>query len=62
MAGPPRKLGDRFFARGDGTCCFHFEQRELVDLMAAAGLTCLDVRVHDRDVENRKRGIVMKRR
>lgn len=53
LAAKDQKLGERFFARGDGTRCFYFGTAELVALFAAEGCACRRVVVHERDITNR---------
>jgi len=57
-----KKLGENFYVRGDGTRCYYFQEGELQGLFGGHGLEQLGVSVHNKDVENRKRGIVMHRK
>jgi len=62
QASGSKRLGDRFYLRGDGTRCYYFQEQELVALFAKAGLACLEIRAHDQEIENRKRDLIMSRR
>ncbi|KAF5833876.1 hypothetical protein DUNSADRAFT_9671 [Dunaliella salina] len=62
QASGSKRLGDRFYLRGDGTRCYYFQEQELVALFAKAGLACLDIRTYDHEIENRKRDLIMSRR
>lgn len=62
QAAGARRLGDRFFVRGDGTRCFHFTPQDLPHLFTPLGLRLVGWYVHEREVANHKRGITMRRR
>lgn len=52
----------RLYLRGDGTYAYFFEKGELQDLFEDVGLTCVSCDYEERIVENRRQGIVMRRR
>ena len=57
-----KKLAENFYVRGDGTRCFYFEESELLKLFSDHGFACDNMKVHERNVENHKRAITMRRR
>ncbi|EIE22455.1 S-adenosyl-L-methionine-dependent methyltransferase [Coccomyxa subellipsoidea C-169] len=62
LATKQQQLGDNFFARGDGTRAFYFSEEGLLELFRRNGYRCMDMHVHERQVENRAKAIVMERR
>lgn len=55
--------GGRLFLRGDGTYAYFFDVEELRALFTdCAGLTCNYCHYEEREVHNRKEGLVMRRR
>ena len=62
-SGSSRKLGERFYRRGDGTRAYFFEEAELVRLFEEhAGLRLVRSAVQARNIENRKMELTMRRR
>ena len=57
-----KRLADNYYVRGDGTRAFYFSQALLQGLFAGAGLRCSRCTMHERQVENRKRGLLMQRK
>lgn len=57
-----RKVGGRLFLRGDGTYAYFFEVNELGEMFERVGLIREDCQCVEREVRNRKEGIVMARR
>ncbi|GAQ80542.1 hypothetical protein KFL_000560310 [Klebsormidium nitens] len=62
LTGKVQKLADNFYVRGDGTRAYYFSEEALLTLFRGAGLECTDIRVHERELENRARKVVMNRR
>lgn len=56
-----RRLGDSFYARGDGTRVYYFSKDALAALAAAAGWTVEALRYDTRILRNRKRQLNMRR-
>ncbi len=54
--GAQRRLGDRFFMRGDRTLCYVFAKEELMGLFASAGLACVECKVLEREVRRVRGG------
>lgn len=48
--------------RSDGTRAFYFSEERLRALFEAEGLRCLAMTVHERDIQNRAKGVKMDRR
>eukprot|EP00271_Cylindrocystis_brebissonii_P007832 TRINITY_DN21644_c0_g2_i1.p1 TRINITY_DN21644_c0_g2~~TRINITY_DN21644_c0_g2_i1.p1 ORF type:complete len:787 (+),score=119.58 TRINITY_DN21644_c0_g2_i1:73-2433(+) len=57
-----QKLDENFYVRGDGTRAFYFTEEVLSQLFAQQGFVCKQLFVHCRDVENRAKELLMKRR
>ena len=57
-----QKLQDSFYVRGDGTRAFYFSQEGLRKLLSEAGYSCEKMHVHERTIENRRKGLLMDRR
>lgn len=59
---PTSPGGGFFLRRSDGTRAFYFTEGHLRALFEAAGLRCTAVVVHERDIQNRAKGLKMDRR
>ena len=59
---PPRRLGPRWYVRGDGTRCRFFEPTELESAFVRRGFCTRQLRVVERVLENRATGTAMARR
>ena len=57
-----QKLQDNFYVRGDGTRAFYFSEAALLKLFLEAGYSCEKMQVHERTIENRRKGLLMDRR
>ncbi len=57
-----QKLQDNFYVRGDGTRAFYFSEAGLRKLFAETGYSCENMHVHERTIENRRKGLLMERR
>ena len=57
-----QKLQDNFYVRGDGTRAYYFSTDGLLQLFSEAGYSCEKVQVHERTIENRRKGLLMDRR
>ena len=57
-----QKLQDSFYVRGDGTRAYYFSEEVLLKLFAGAGYSCEKMHVHERTIENRRKGLLMDRR
>ena len=55
-------LSPNFFLRGDGTQALYFDREELISLFERNGFTCLNSKIHEKLVENRKTGCIMNRK
>ena len=59
----PQKISDNFYVRGDGTRAYYFSEAVLEALFREAGFVPDgNTVVHEREIENRKAGVVMSRR
>ena len=59
----PQKISENFYVRGDGTRAYYFAEAVLEALFRAAGFVPDgNTVVHEREIENRKAGVVMSRR
>jgi methyltransferase-like protein 6 len=61
-AGRRQRIGEAFYARGDGTRAFYFTRAGAQALFEAAGFRCEVLEVLEREGENRRRGVRMERR
>ena len=58
-----RKLQENFYVRGDGTCVYYFTPKTLLQLFETSGFRAAEpVRVHARQILNRKEDVAMDRR
>ena len=57
-----QKLQDNFYVRGDGTRAYYFSTEGLLKLFSEAGYSCEKMQVHERTIENRRKGLLMDRR
>ncbi len=57
-----QKLQDNFYVRGDGTRAYYFSEAGLQKLFTEAGYSCEKMQVHERTIENRRKGLLMDRR
>jgi len=58
-----RKLQENFYVRGDGTCVYYFTPKSLLQLFETSGFRAVEpVRVHTRQILNRKEDLSMDRR
>ena len=56
-----RKLKDNFYRKNDGVCVYYFEEDELEQLCAKAGLVKIEIRLCCKMLQNRKTGLKMYR-
>ena len=56
-----RKLDENYYIRGDGTFVHYFTEESLKGAFETTGFTCLEIKSCDKEIENRKRQLSMKR-
>ncbi|KAL6768508.1 hypothetical protein ACKKBF_B11000 [Auxenochlorella protothecoides x Auxenochlorella symbiontica] len=59
--GRVQRLADDFYVRWDGTRAFYFTQEGMRSLFKGAGFVCESLSCQSRHVENRKKGLAMRR-
>lgn len=57
-----QQISDNFFVRGDGTRAYYFSENFLIDLFTQNGFDTEEIRLCNKQVENRSRELVMNRR
>mmetsp|Transcript_30952 Transcript_30952/g.42897 ORF Transcript_30952/g.42897 Transcript_30952/m.42897 type:complete len:282 (-) Transcript_30952:49-894(-) len=56
-----QKISENFYVRGDGTRSYFFSESFLKNLFESEGFETLDIKIHEREIENRATNLKMDR-